>query len=234
MGVIVSYFSDEPILNKGKEDTFKKPKYYENRDGPRFTLLDYNKIYDTRHYEKCYWVSTHVTVHDKSGFDQAAVIAASRLKKYYEGANGSRIYIDTPCPLICKISVARISTVDASLKPTEYVFSLVLPKENYEKPPAPNSTELHLEEQPSRMIFATQFQGVPIEMDWEGALENLKAKLQEKREAFHVRYYYRAMYHFKGSGKLKPRHNEVWYAGSNDAEVYTCFKNNDDEDDEND
>ena len=222
MGVVVSFFSDENVTADAtakdtKLETFKKPKFYKGREGPSFVLLDYNELYETRKYERMFWISvlSENGVSNGNNITLAAKESCMKMKTYFRGCNSRGIRMSETCPLFCKVTDA-----------TEVVFSMVLPEEHFQNPPSPMTNDLFLEEQATRMFYAVEFKGCLKEEDMRRTVETATEGLQYNGERFASEFYYLAFYgdDFRDGKGYK----EILLAGDKVEQEYICLLSDDD------
>ena len=82
MGVVLSHSSQPPNSNTHNTPSdFKRPRFYQGREGPCYSTLDFNKRYETRHLTNpTMWVSTMVTGTFKDAMDEGELIIPYRTK----------------------------------------------------------------------------------------------------------------------------------------------------------
>ncbi len=221
MGVIISFFSDEEILAESKEKTEQKQKrrrFYKGKEGPEFVLLDYNKIYETRKYSRMLWVSVQEK-DDSIPFEKSVKISSQKLKMYLNGANSKKLRMGVTCPLICKSTM-----IDDSGK----IFSMVIPSDYSENPPAPISQDLFLEEQASKIVYVGVIKGAVIQKEWNCKMEGMIDALKYNNETFEEDSYRIALYN--DNLKDKRGYWEIWVNGVKTEQEYVCLRNDEEED----
>ena len=221
MGVIASYFSDEGLTEKTTKTPKKLPKFYKGRDGPCFLLLDYNKLYEIRRYERGFWISRLVQLKSNKNMANIVKDSSKMLREYLKRENSKEIYMGESCALICKC-------LHNSLEGREITVSLALPEEFKDEPPAPKNKELFLEQQRSRIVYAGIFKGTTKEEDWNEAFSKTQSSLIENDEKFQEDTYFRVTYNSDGWGRSSQ--NEVWFIGIAVDHDYVCLRNDEESD----
>eukprot|EP00112_Aurelia_sp_Birch-Aquarium-sp1_P004378 Seg1494.9 transcript_id=Seg1494.9/GoldUCD/mRNA.D3Y31 product="Heme-binding protein 2" protein_id=Seg1494.9/GoldUCD/D3Y31 len=216
MGVIASFFSDEGLTEKTIKTPKKLPKFYKGRDGPCFVLLDYNKQYEIRRYERGFWISRLVQLKNNRSVANIVKESSNMLREYLQRENSKEIYMGDSCALICKC-------LHNSLDACEITVSLALPEEYKDEPPAPKSKELFLEQQRSRIVYVGIFNSSTKEDDWNEAFSKTQSSLIENGEKFQEDTYYRVTYNSNGWGRSSQ--NEVWFIGIVVDRDYVCLRN---------
>ena len=226
MGIIIDYFSDENVKNKNKtEETFKKPKFYGNLDGPSFIELDYNRLYGTRHYNKALLVSSIVT----GDFDSGWKTGLQTLLKYFRGANQKKWYLPKTCPVLIKkqyhVDKKQLASLMSAL--TEYqkvTVSMFIPTYFNDDPPGPTNSDVFIEEDCKRIIYTGYYEKNLITSNIESEKNELSNTLRSKEAEFDDASVYLALYNL--NKRLLNTHNyyELWYKGEILNDDYTCVK----------
>ena len=205
MGVIASNFSYGNLQSNKKQEGKKN-----------YILLDYNDAYETRVYESQYWISTTVQKDSTNGdICQIAKRSSKKLRQYLQGKNKNQILLGDPSATICKILHPVAGKSDVTV-------SMVMPIGSKDSPPQPGSSEVFIEEQRKRLIYAVAVSKSSTEDDWYKTYCETTDLLGHNEESYFDGIYYRVTYANK---TVSCASTEVWIIGEAVDSEYVCLSN---------
>ena len=186
--------------NDDDDDTgFRKPAHYRNREGPKYSVLDFTADYEYRRYEPSTWISAHVS---ELPYSKAVSVGGSMLATYFSGKNGPGKAMRETCPLTTRVESGKsLSQVG------DFTVSMHLPYEWQTSPPAPVQGNLSIQEFPEKLAYVATFEGIARDEDWQEEVLKLaavldKAGVQYDKEAYYTAKYEKMLY-------LGKKRNEV-------------------------
>lgn len=208
MGVVMSFFSDESL--PGDDESTREKS---------FILLDYNNAYETRMFESECWISTSTRCELEKEFKRKVEISTRKLNNYLRGKNASEIHLGNGSGRIITRMTYPASSND------DITVSMKVPEDYRGNPPEPSASDVFLEEQQKRLIYAAKIEKSVGGDEWKMAYARTKKSLDLNNEDYSNDVYYRVNYKEKRRGETL---NELWMIGETVTKGYTCLKNDED------
>jgi len=199
MGLCFSGNNEVEDIDEPEEETFRKPKHYRNREGPKYKVLNFTRDYEYRQYEPSTWICMRM---NDVEFKKALSKGESSISKYFEGNNGPEKTLITTCPL--RIQVDFKQDLD---EPGYFVVSKHLPYENCERPPAPRQNDMFIQDFPKQFAYVSVFEGVLDDDDVKEKMRELARVLKNEGKKIENTDYF--VTKFESNLSLKRKVNEV-------------------------
>ena len=201
--------STNPIDEEDEEgeETFRKPKYYRGRDGPKFRVMNFTKDYEYCQYEHATWISARM---EKMEVNKALSKGEKTLTRYFNGRNGPEKFMDLTCPLKLRMEFRE----DGELGVGEFVLSLHLPYENSQRPPAPSEGGLFVKDMARHFAYVSSFEGFATEEKWLEEILTLKRVLDNEGKRYDKDAVFIARY--ENLLHLGKKRNEIIFVVAND------------------
>lgn len=172
-----------------QEVTFFKPRYYRDRDGPKFRVLNFTSHYEYRQYERSTWICARFEgAHLNKGLSKGEKILA----RYFNGRNGPEKVMDLTCPM--KLWVHFGKDAYGPWSDEDVVASLHLPYENVNRPPAPVEAGLFVQEMPEHFAYVSSFDGFATEQMWHDEVVKLRRVLDGEGMKYNKQAFFAARY----------------------------------------
>ena len=172
-----------------QEEIFRKPRYYRERDGPKFRVLNFTTHYEYRQYQRSTWISARL---EKSELNKALSKGEKIISRYFHGRNGPEKVMPLTCPLKLWVEFGKEAYGDWG--DGDVVASLHLPHENVNRPPAPIENGLFIQDMPEHFAYVSSFEGFATEQKWHDEVIKLRrildgeGKKYGKQACFIARY----------------------------------------------
>lgn len=186
-----------------QEVTFRKPRYYRERDGPKFRVLNYTSHYEYRQYERSTWICARFEGH--SQINKSLSKGEKMLSRYFHGRNGPEKIMDLTCPQ--KLWVEFGKEAYGPWSDGDVVASLHLPYENVNRPPAPIEAGLFIQEVPEHFAYVSSFEGFATEQMWHEEVVKLRRVLDGEGMKYNKKSFFVAR--FENLLHMGKKRNEV-------------------------
>lgn len=172
MGVCVS---TNPLDEEDseEEEMFRKPKYYRERDGPKFRVMNFTNDYEYCQYEHATWISARL---ERTDVNKGLSKGDKILGRYFNGKNGPEKFMELTCPLKMRMEFGE----NGDLGEGEFIVSLHLPYENINRPPAPSESGMFIQDMAEHFAYVSSFEGFATEEKWKEEIFNLKRVLDRE------------------------------------------------------
>jgi len=187
MGVCFSADLDEE--DDDQEVTFRKPKYYRDREGPKFRVLNFTSHYEYRQYERSTWICARL---EGNELNKALSKGEKILGRYFHGKNGPQKVMDLTCPL--KLWVEFGKEAYGPWSDGDVVASLHLPYDNVSRPPAPIEGGLFIQELSEHFAYVVSFDGFATEQMWHDEVIKLRRILDGEGKRYDKQAFFVARY----------------------------------------
>lgn len=173
-----------------QEMTFLKPRYYRDRDGPKFRVLNYTSHYEYRQYEKSTWICTRYE--GGTQLNKSLSKGEKLLARYFHGRNGPEKSMELTCPMRLWVEFGKEAYGPCS--DGEVVASLHLPYDCVSRPPAPVDSYLFIQEMPEHFAYVASFEGFATENMWHEEMVKLRRVLDGEGMKYNKKAFFVARY----------------------------------------
>ena len=156
-----------------EEEMFRKPKYYRERDGPKFRVMNFTNDYEYCQYEHATWISARL---ERTDVNKGLSKGDKILGRYFNGKNGPEKFMELTCPLKMRMEFGE----NGDLGEGEFIVSLHLPYENINRPPAPSESGMFIQDMAEHFAYVSSFEGFATEEKWKEEIFNLKRVLDRE------------------------------------------------------
>ena len=212
MGTIISssFATENALEKKNDDDGYVKPKFYNGREGPKLTVLDFNKSYATRHVNAALWVSTVVN----GTFHDAWMIGVPKLRKYLNGRNVKKCVLPNTCPITMKkVLHANGEEKNSCNDENKIIVSMFISKEYTDDTPPPIDTDLYLQEDYKHTYFAGIFNKFLCLKLINKELDEVTEFMKDRDESFEQWFYSLVIYNTTCKQLEKVKYYEYWFFG---------------------
>ena len=205
MGICLSTVPTNETDSENEFESFRKPKYYRGRDGPKFRVLNFTNDYEYRRYETATWISTRI-----EGINHGKAISRGEkiLGRYFNGKNGPERVMAVTCPLTMRVKSWRDFH-----RGREFVASLHLPYEHHGTPPEPSESRLYVQDMPEHFAYVSSFEGASSPEKWQEEAMKLARVLDSEGVRYNRGACYTARY--ENALRLGKKWNEVIFVVNN-------------------
>lgn len=172
-----------------QEESFRKPHYYRNREGPKFRVLNYTSHYEYRQYEESSWISTRLEGRE---LNKALSKGDKILARYFNGTNGPEKVMDLTCPLKLRVEFGKEAYGPWS--EADVVASLHLPYDSVKCPPAPKESGLFIQDAAEHFAYVSSFEGFATEQIWHDEVIKLRRVLDGEGKKYDKQAFFVARY----------------------------------------
>lgn len=148
--------------------------------------------------------------------------SSKKSKQYLHGRNNIEVHLGDCNAIICKIPHPMLNR-------SEITVSMVIRKEYQDNPPQPFSSEIFVEEQHKRLIYAKKLPKLVTEDGWYEAYCEMKDLLNHNDNIYLGGIYYRITFINKIGRKI---FNELWVIGEAVNHDYVCLQNDEESNEE--
>jgi hypothetical protein len=191
-----------PVQEQLSVNSFEKPWFYHDLDGPEYKVLNRTENYEERYYSTAKWATTSV---NSILYSSAVMTGFKRLFGYIQGQNEANVTIPMTVPVKVEVIPGEGVFCQSSFKVSFYV-----PKWKWDDIPKPSDPKVFIETTKHATFYVTSYGGFAIDPILLVKAKSFVSLLADERKPINTKIFYSAGY--DPPFRLTGRHNEIWVA----------------------